>query len=391
MQAEIDRSIALAQSRPWRISPWIVICVFAALMLTPALVMLLRAGGAGSNSENRVLAPFPTWADLKKVHSLSRKLETYVNDHFGLRDQLVRANSRVRYAAGLSSNPQQVVIGRDGWLFYARERIMEQHVGADVFAPAELEAWVARMEANRKWLADRGIPFVIMLAPDKNTIYPELLPQYPKRPGVRTRADQIAERLKGSALTFVDPRAAIIAAKAQHPRLYYKGDSHWGHRGAFIAYQMLMVEVARHFPGVSALALDDFNASIEPVAVDLVYLLGLHHDIAYTDEVLTRKPPAARQGVEVRTPVAGAPWGWPISFHRNPNANAPRAVIFGDSFTDYILGPTFLYETLRDPVYTHHNVGNFNFSLVTEVKPDIVIAVIAERYLKTIPGPPIGF
>ena len=391
MKTEIDSSIALAQSRPWRISPWIVIGIFALLMLIPASVMLLRVGGVGPNAENRVPAPIPTWADLKKVHSLSRKLEAHVNDHFGLRDQLVRANSRLRYAVGLSSNPRQVVIGRDGWLFYARERIMEQHVGADVFAPAELEAWVARMEANRKWLADRGIPFVMVLAPDKNTIYPEMLPQYPKKPGVLTRADQIVARLKGSSLTFVDPRAAITAAKAHHPRLYFEGDSHWGHRGAYIAYEMLMHEVARHFPGVPRLTLNDFTASTEPVAIDLVYLLGLHHDIAIKGEVLTRKSPAAGQGVDVRLPAAGAPWGWPINFHRTPNAKAPRAVIFGDSFTDYILGPTFLYETMRDPVYTHHNLGNFNFSLVTEVKPDIVIAVIAERYLKTIPGPPVGF
>ena len=391
MQAETNRSIAFVQRHFWSIKPWIVVGVFALLLLAPAVVMMVPVGGSESSAENRVLAPFPGWTDFKQVNTLSRKLETYVNDHFGLREQLVRINSRMRYAMGVSSNPAQVVIGSNGWLFYARERIMEQHVGADVFAPAELEAWVARMEANRKWLADRGISFIIMLAPDKNTIYPELLPQYPKKPGVLTRADQLSVRLQGSALTFIDPRATIMAAKSQHPRLYFEGDSHWGQRAAFIAYEMLTAEISKKFPKIHRLTLDDYDVLTGPVAIDLVYLLGLHRDLSFTGENFTPKTGATSLVADVKRPLAGSSWGWPISFYAISNPESPRAVIFGDSFTDYVLGPTFLYRTLNNPVFTHHNLGTFNFSLVKEVKPDIVIAVIAERYLKTIGGLPLGF
>jgi hypothetical protein len=66
-------------------------------------------------------------------------------------------------------------------------------------------------------------------------------------------------------------------------------------------------------------------------------------------------------------------------------------LVFGDSFTDYVLGPYMLYETFRDPVWTYHMGGAFNFDLVNEVKPDIVVVQFAERYLHFIPQKPVGF
>ena len=91
MQQDIDRSVAHTQSRPWHISPWIVIGLFGLLLFTPAAVQLFFAGGSGQ-SENRVLAPFPTVGSIKSLSLFSRRLENYINDHFGLRDQLVRTN-----------------------------------------------------------------------------------------------------------------------------------------------------------------------------------------------------------------------------------------------------------------------------------------------------------
>jgi alginate O-acetyltransferase complex protein AlgJ len=386
MQSEIARSVALAQSRPWRISPWFVMTVFAALMLAPLTVQALRVGAA-SDAEKRQLAAPLGWSDLKKLKRLSRRLESYVNDHFGFRSELVRANSLMRYRIGASSNPQ-VAIGRDGWLFYTREHILEQHVGTDVFKPDELEEWTRRMEGIQVWLARRGIPLVVVLAPDKNTIYPELLPQFPKPPGTVTRADQVAERLRRGPLPFIDPRAAIMAAKREHPRLYFEGDTHWGHRAAFITYEMLMQELRGRFPVLSPLRLDNFNALEQVVSSDLVYLLGLQNDITVRGEVLSRKEPAPSRSVQIRQPVAGSGWGWPISFHETAARANPRALIFGDSFTDYILGPAFLYDTMRDPVFTHHNTVTLNFNLIDEVKPDVVIIAVAERYLRIMPGPP---
>src|SRR3974390_235411 len=145
------------------------LALFAAFILAPAIGQVFRIGQ--SNTENRTLAPFPELRSLKEIKDLPRLAENYVNDRFGFRYQLVHWNSMARYALGISS-AKEVVIGSDGWLFYTADQILEQHTGANVFDHDALEHWVRQMEADRDWLAERGIRLLILIAPEKSTIYP---------------------------------------------------------------------------------------------------------------------------------------------------------------------------------------------------------------------------
>lgn len=383
MTIEIKRNDS---SRPNQIQwarPWFVISVFTILTIAPALLQLVRTDGP--SFDNYGGARTPTWRDLSKPAQFSRLLEGYVNGHFALRDQLIHLNNLIRYRIGVSGS-QQVVIGAKNWLFYTHDRIIEQHTGQDIFTPGQLDQWVARFEAIRASLARRNTPMIMMIAPEKNTIYPEMLPQFPKPPGTITRADQIAQRLKGTNIVFVDPRISIMAEKKDHPGLYFQADTHWGHRAAFVAYTLLAKELARQFPNFKPAKLGEYEAIDTVVPSDLAYLLGLQNDIIVRGEVLKRKVAGPHEGVDIRQPSAKSGWGWPISFHKTLLADAPQALIFGDSFTDYILGPAFLYETVKNPIFTHHNNLTLNFSLVDEVKPDVVIVIIAERYLHVFPG-----
>jgi alginate O-acetyltransferase complex protein AlgJ len=368
---------------------WLVVALFFALISAPAVTQIASIGRADIG-ENRVLAPSPQWVGFRRLRDFAKATDAYIDDHFGLRDRLVRWNSLLRYRLGVSSTPK-VVIGSHGWLFYAGagEKILEQHTGENVFTPAELERWVEVITADRDWLAQRGIPLFIVIAPDKSTIYPEKLPAYPRLPGRTTRADQLVERLRRTDLVVIDPRQAMIDAKPG-TRSYFEGDSHWTHAGAFMAYRQLMERVQARLPSAIPLTRDDFEIAPAHVAHDLAFLLALHNDLAYMVERWT--PRAARQiRTTTRDPAPGSGWGWPVRFIENDLKDRPRALIFGDSFTDYVLGPTFLYETFRDPVYTHHNGATLNFRLVAEAKPDLVIVQLAERYLALPPQVPLGF
>lgn len=359
--------------------------VLASLVLAPSMGQLFNVGQ--SSTENRALAPFPTLKSMKEIKDLPRAAENYVNDRFGFRYQLVHLNSRLRYALGISS-AKEVVIGSDGWLFYTADRILEQHTGADVFTDDELERWVQQMEADRDWLAKRGIHLLILIAPDKNTIYPEKLPDYPRRPGVATRLDQLAARLRRSDLDFVDPRSALLKAKQGGLKVYFEGDSHWTQRGAFIAYSLVMDHVRKKFPNLSANALEDYDVTWGPApAADLAHLLTLDHDLHY--DVENFLPRGARHELGPRT-TSRPGWPWRVVEVSTDLKNRPRLLVMGDSFIDYVLGPNFLYETFRDPVWTHHNLGTFDFNLVKETKPDLVIVEFAERYLHSPLGTPIG-
>jgi hypothetical protein len=151
-----------------------------------------------------------------------------------------------------------------------------------------------------------------------------------------------------------------------------------------------MERVRERFPGVEPAAPQDYAIAPGPGPSDQAFLLGLHEDLSYTVERWRRRASHQIRTV-TRNPTPGDPWGWPVRFTETDLKDKPRALIFGDSFTDYVLGPIFLYETFRDPVYTHHNGGTFDFRLVEEAKPDLVIVQFAERYLAVPPQMPFGF
>lgn len=330
----------------------LLLVLVAICLVLPAATEI--AGLAKPVSENRKLAELPGWpVSLADYRTFPQRTTAFVNDHFGFRNQLARWNSALRLKLGTSSSPS-VAIGRDGFLFYAYhpERLLEQHTGEDVYTPADLERWVKSVEAERDWLKQRGIAFYILVAPDKSTIYPELLPDYPRLPGATTRLDQLVARLKTvEGLEFIDPRAALWRAKPA-VRLYPRADSHWAPRGAFIAYNLLMERIVQTFPNAHAVTLDEYKSSILPVKGDLAYLLGLYDDVIYSEELLEWKGHSHLISTDQHPPQPY--WGWLVKFMHTDLRDSPRAVVFGDSFTDYVLGPLFLYQTFRDPVYTHH-------------------------------------
>jgi alginate O-acetyltransferase complex protein AlgJ len=369
-----------------RVNAWAVIVVFGLLVLLPFLAQLVGLGP--TSGENRTLASFPKIESPKEIKDLPRMLDAYVNDRFGLRSQLVRLNGLARFKLGISST-KDVVIGKDGWLFITADSVMEQHTGANVFSAPELEHWVASMQNIRDCLMQRGIPFYIVFAPDKSTIYPEKLPNYPRSPRATTRFDQVVERLKRTNIEFVDPRAELLKVKAEGAEIYSKGDTHWTERGAFEAYRLLMDKVRKRFPNLEVLTLGDFDVgTTEGRGADLAVLLALDGVLRYPGETLVRKNPSHQKEQPSTSMRPG--WGWRVVEIHNDLADKPRLLVFGDSFTDYILGPYFLYETFRDPVWTHHNGGTLNLHLVDEFKPDIVVMQMADRYLHLVPLKPVG-
>src|SRR5579884_638776 len=355
----------------------LLVTLVAICLALPAFLQI--AGLSKLASENRVLAAWPGWpTNLADLRKFPEKVTAFVNDRFGLRSQLVRWNSELRLKLGTSSSPS-VAVGKDGFLFYAyhEERLLEQHTGEDVYTPDQLEHWLNSVLAERDWLKARGIAFYVLIAPDKSTIYPELLPNYPQMPGTTTRLDQVVARLKTvQDLEFIDPRQALWRAK-QTWRVYDRADSHWNPRGAFVAYDQLMARVVQRFPDANAVTLSDYQSSILPVGGDLGYLLNLSSVLLYPEERLQWKGRTHLISTEQRSEVPYS--GWPAKFmHTDLNAR-PRLVVFGDSFTDYVLGPLFLYETFRDPVYIHHNGPVLDHHLIEMAHPDLVILELAER------------
>lgn len=236
--------------------------LFCAGLLAPAVDMLARPVSARDPSvEGRAIAPLP-WLDLQlqTLLELPEACERAFADRFGLRDVLLRLHSQQCLDLfGVAPTPL-VLPGKQGWLFYTGERSVETWRGLHPFSEDELRAWQRGLEARREFVRGLGAEYAIAFGPNKESIYPDLMPDGFERLGP-TRMDQLVEWMRAhSDVRLVDLRPALIAARAadtpQH-HLYFEEGTHWHGRGCMVATQELLRQLATRFP---ALAGDDSAA-----------------------------------------------------------------------------------------------------------------------------------
>lgn len=163
--------------------------------------------------------------------------------------------SRFSYPHGISTNPDQVFIGKDDWLYLGEQ--YQDTVSSGRHGPTGRDAQVAgaigrATDSWSQWLSLKGVRmFRVMLGPDKNTIYPEYLPDW-AQPAARSRTDALLASV--SPGLYIDTRAALKAAKSRFGQsLYYKTDTHWNSLGAWIAFRAFEADIARGDPALRLL------------------------------------------------------------------------------------------------------------------------------------------
>src|SRR5207237_584545 len=136
------------------------------------------------------------------------------------------------------------------------------------------------LERRRQFLAARGIAYVVTVAPDKATIYPEHLPAWMQRLPGPTPLDRATTLLhRDPALRFVDLRPLLIAAKRDR-QVYYRTDSHWNYLGAIVASDALLGEVQRalgtaRLPRIAPPDVPPYEDGVDRYRGDLARMLGV--------------------------------------------------------------------------------------------------------------------
>ncbi len=83
-----------------------------------------------------------------------------------------------------------MLIGKEDWLYYTGENNIQDHECTMPFTKTELAAIRERLLAWNERLQQRGIRFYVVIAPNKESIYPQYLPTGCKQacaPAVSTR------------------------------------------------------------------------------------------------------------------------------------------------------------------------------------------------------------
>lgn len=373
----------------WRtLASWWVPVVFGGLLSLP-LLWFDRPSFVPAAQENRTPQPFPRFS-----LSWFQNFEKWFGDRYGMRDALIHYGSRMQMARTGRPANLQVVVGKEGWLFLdpnfvvGRPHFADMY-GKDPLSSVEIQAVVDNFTHAQRALSNCGIALYFVLAPDKNTIYPDKLDLPP--PGAATTgADQIVKALREQVpgLGLVDLRPELISARHKVSMdLYHRTDTHWNAMGAYWGYRALVQSwVDRRMltwhPDLHDL--DRYQVRRQryaggDIAVNLLDLPNYFEDyVVDMNPVVERRAMATQPSKETQVLDARV-----LQFE-NPKSAAPiRALLYRDSFSEALL--PYLAEDFRrlHAAYGHAVDGR----LVREVQPDMVVIELIERNLRGLTQP----
>ncbi|WP_129127979.1 alginate O-acetyltransferase AlgX-related protein [Geomonas oryzae] len=358
-------------------TPRIILVIFYLLLLAPLIGQVVRLDPF-NDSENRKLSKRPSleWS-FPVLQKFPRMYQAYYNDNFGFRNALVRGNHLLRYGLLGVSPSDQVIIGKKGWLYYTGGGEVDDFRGITRYNEDQLRRWTRALALKRDWLKSQGIRYLLVIAPNKSTIYPEYLPEEYHRLREQSGLDDfMAYVRKHSDVEVVDLRQRLLAEKVKHV-LYLRTDTHWNNYGAFVAYSEMIRPIMGWFPAVKPLAFTDFDISLKKTGGgDLAGMIGGREFLSDEDyKFLSKHPLSALRVGETTGPRD------PFTMKKGEDT-LPRALIFRDSFFTAMV--PFVAESFSAShfIWERWNSGTPMEELIAQHKPGIVIEEAVERLTK---------
>ncbi|MCX6734770.1 MAG: hypothetical protein NTZ25_02550 [Candidatus Peregrinibacteria bacterium] len=306
--------------------------IFCFIIVIPAFQTFVRVFPEIKIEEKRVLATFP------KI-SLSEKtlegLTNYFNDNFGLRGSLIFMNNYIDLSVFKISPNSQVIIGKNGWMYYQPS----YESNSLVLNQMDVELVSRKIYDFQKKVEADGKKFVFVLAPDKESIYPEFLKD--KLVGLGNY-ELITNVLKQNNVNTFDGLKLLQDAKGKGSMVYSKNDTHWTRYGLFLTINEMFKALGRS-------AIDSSGVEDVQRVGDLSLLVGFNNSETVPQPIVDNSKVVAKD----------------------------RVLIFHDSFFDNEMYFTLLFKNFKK---IHWATGPIEKEYVDlENSYDVVIMEIAER------------
>lgn len=359
------------------------VLIFLVLLYIPLADQVFKISGESELVEKRKLSRRPEFR-FDSLFVYPKQYTRYYNDYFTFRSGLIYLNNLFKAKImGISPLPK-VLIGKDDWFFLdkleLRPGTVECYRSMNPFTPRQLEQWKNVLEQRQQWLAARGIHYLFLIVPNKNTIYPEFMPDHIRRVHEKSRMDQFLEYLQNhSTVPVLDLRPALKAGKTQYP-VYSRTDTHWNDYGAYIAFREIITHISRSFPSFKeAVPLPLSRFKIEVVnhsGGDLAIMLSLNKDVFREDMIfLEARPPLRATGGNLDNISRFVKQG----YSECPTAPLPNILMVHDSF--YKRLEPFLSEQFSRVLFIWDWDLNFHPHVIERENPKLVIDEMAERFL----------
>ena len=322
-----------------------------------------------TNYEKRELSLFPAIN-----RGFPAAFEQYIDDRMPFRNQLIYANSLADYRLFQTDTTGKVIVGKEGWLFLRDSSdgsSMTDYKGENLYSEAELQEFAIHLQETKNAFAAAGAEFVVYIAPDKERMYPEYLPDCYGEPAEMFTARQVMDYVRSHTdVKIIWGMEDLAAAKTRAPAelLYFPADTHWNHLGAYIGARTLLKELGIAIPSPDApeMKKEHYLNEVGDLAmlVHLADVFGLQEDIRVT-------------GYDTHGMTEDS-WDFATAFRYHTENGDPRKLMmirdsFGTAWSD-VLGSQF-----KESVMFHRDY--YQPEMFYEEMPDIVVYECVERQL----------
>ena len=348
----------------------IMLAIYCALFLIPCAffslgMMIPGAANASSSVEGAKMPQLLCEEPSISINSkFGLEFEEYFAKTFAYRNKVVDLFSSLKSNV-FSEGNEQVVIGKDGFLFFGET--LDDYLGRSQMSDDDINAAADFLLELYLSSTEKGAKFLFVCAPNKNSIYPEMMPSRYIMNTDERNLDRLYSALDEREVPYLDLRPVLTEAK-ELQLIYHKRDTHWNAEGARIAIEAIASELS--------MPLDDFSAyektEVTNFPGDLDALLFPEREM-YDNNIEYNFGGKFRFKKAYSNMMAN-------EIESSNNNGTGNLIMFRDSFANAMIPffasscETTLFE--RSTPYSLDNSQSIN--------PDYVIVEIAERYINTL-------
>ena len=342
----------------------VIFLILAVLVLmAPAVAMPFFQDAV--NTEKRQLSELP--AIIREDGSFNQRfaveMNTWIQEHIGFRGPMIAVNNRLRTGLFGQGATDDIVVGKDDWLFYYES--VDDYLHVPTITPRNAANAARTAALFEAYAREQGSGFLLAFLPNKNTVYGEKMPYYYRpRQGEEGSRELFLKALETEKVSFADVLPAL-QAEAGKSQIYQKQDSHWTYEGALIGYRAIMEASGYPYEPFEGLAFK-YERNWPADLAAYLYGEGARPDVqAYPDYTFT-------YGYKSRTTAVDS-----LSLETQQPAGQGSLVIYRDSFVNTM--QAYLAQSFEKAYFSR--AIPYQASLIRRQQADLTILQLTERSL----------
>ena len=251
----------------------IYIIIFFIICAAPLCLMPIAPSNA--EIEKRELTKFPAYMEEGRLNvDFSNQFESWLNDRIPYRAELLAASNMLKSEL-LHAPSSNVIVGKDGWLFYETESA--DYMDTNAMTDDQIKAAAVTLSLIEEAIEDKGGHFLFVPMPNKASVYGEYMPSCYKQ-AAENNLSRLTEALKAYHVSFADMKELLTKYKDEG--LYHRRDSHWNYKGALLGYYTIVNMLKGEYKDYSSASVTeakDWRADLDK----LLYPAGGYMDYQY--------------------------------------------------------------------------------------------------------------